>query len=156
MYFLFREMCFVDGDSNVLTSKNEHESTFRYVLGGVVRTLIQPHDGHVHFTYLYINNRIAIQYLIIFLVLCRFTPVLVLSVHTPPILSRAVYSRLYLYISVLFSLSPPPQHQDVAENPDSVQVLLYSFIVVGFVLMVFLRITIINISKILSPNTPIT
>ena len=70
--------------------------------------------------------------------------------------NRRPWSYYYLYISVLFSLSPPPQHQDVAENPDSVQVLLYSFIVVGFVLMLFLCISINNISKILSPNTPIT
>ena len=63
-----------------------------------------------------------------------------------------------IYTFLCFSLSRLLHNTrtDVAENPDSVQVLLYSFIVVGFVLMVFLRITINNISKILSPNTPIT
>ena len=50
-----------------------------------------PRDVHVHFTYLHINNRITIQYLIILLVLRRFTPVL-LSVH----LSKRFFLTFFL------------------------------------------------------------
>ena len=64
-----------------------------------------PRDVHVHFTYLHINNRITIQYLIILLVLRRFTPVL-LSVH----LSKKDFFNFFFETFKRFVASFTPSH----------------------------------------------